>query len=109
MIEVNWSGQYPNKCRGEWTLKIDGEDVSDKIPKKLRNQPMGTYGTYKKCVYSGNKVSSKWYSDGLEVEEWIEQNNYWLKNIVNNYALKMNIYAKFQEKDFRQGQCGGCI
>lgn len=32
-VEANWSGSYSCLCSGEWTLFIDGKDVSDKIPK----------------------------------------------------------------------------
>ena len=45
-VEANWSGSYPNLCRGEWTLLIDGKNVSDKIPKDLRNEPMNTKSVY---------------------------------------------------------------
>lgn len=33
MVEAKWSGLYPCLCSGEWTLKVNGKDVSDKIPK----------------------------------------------------------------------------
>ena len=36
-VEAKWSGSYPWLCSGEWTLFIDGKDMSDKIPKELRN------------------------------------------------------------------------
>ena len=37
-VEAKWSGSYPNLCSGEWTLFIDGKDMSDKIPKDLINE-----------------------------------------------------------------------
>jgi hypothetical protein len=46
MVEAKWSGKYPCLCFGNWTLKVDGKDVSKLIPSKLRKSPMNTYGTY---------------------------------------------------------------
>ena len=46
MVKANWSGSYPCLCHGLWTLEVDGVDVSDKIPKGIRDIHMGTYGTY---------------------------------------------------------------
>lgn len=45
-VKANWNGKYPNLCMGEWSLEIDGKDVSDKIPKDLRDKPMYTYDIY---------------------------------------------------------------
>ena len=32
MVEAKWSGEYPTLCFGEWTLNVDGKDVSLSIP-----------------------------------------------------------------------------
>ena len=37
MVVANYTGTYPNLCVGEWTLKVNGKDVSDKIPEELRS------------------------------------------------------------------------
>ena len=44
-VNAHWSGRYPTLCFGEWTLEIDGKNVSDKIPSDLINSPMNTAGT----------------------------------------------------------------
>ena len=44
-------GGYPNLCSGEWTLFIDGKDMSNKIPKDLRNEPMNTKDIYSSWRY----------------------------------------------------------
>lgn len=45
-VEANWSGSYPCLCEGEWTLFIDGKDMSNKIPEDYRNKPIYIYGYY---------------------------------------------------------------
>lgn len=35
-VEAKWSGKWPCLCYGEWTLIVDGVDVSDKIPEYLK-------------------------------------------------------------------------
>ena len=46
MVEAYWSGKYPCLCLGEWRLKVNNKDVTDKIPVSLRRGEMNTYGTY---------------------------------------------------------------
>ena len=46
MVEAYWSGKYPCLCFGEWRLKVNNKDVTDKIPVSLRKREMNTYGTY---------------------------------------------------------------
>ncbi len=84
-VEVRWSGKYPNLCMGEWTLEIDGKDVSNKIPKELRNKPMDTYNIYER-VWLGKDWSEEWerYEDGLDPLGWIKENEYWLNNITTD-------------------------
>lgn len=107
-VSANWSGGYPTLCFGEWTLEIDGENVSDKIPVDLKNSPMNTAGTYSLLV---NVITEEFkdYEDGLEADDWINENNDWLDNITKDYALKERIFYAIQEQDFRPGSCGGCI
>ena len=112
MNQVNayWSGGYPALCFGEWTLEIDGENVSDKIPADLINSPMNTAGTYSSWHFGDDWIEEfEDYKDGLEVDDWINENNYWLDNITKDYALKERIFYAIQKQDFRPGSCGGCI
>lgn len=48
MVEAYWSGKYPCLCFGEWRLKVNNKDVTDKIPISLRKREMNTYGTYQR-------------------------------------------------------------
>ena len=111
MVEARWSGEYPCLCRGEWTLKVNGKNVSDKIPDEIRkNSPMNTYGYYEEWNFDENwQVIYEGYHDGLNEEEWIEENDYWLSSITDNMKVKEEIYEAVQSEDFRQGTCGGCI
>ena len=29
-VKAKWNGRYPNFCSGQWTLIVNGTDVSDK-------------------------------------------------------------------------------
>lgn len=40
MIEAIWTGKPKSLCIGKWILKVDGRDVSDKIPDDLKRHNM---------------------------------------------------------------------
>lgn len=110
MVEASWSGKYPCYCSGQWTLKVDGKDVSDKIPESLRGHSMNTYGSYESWRFTGGwDVVWDRYSDGLTCWDWINENKYWLKEISDNEDVWVCIYNEINSHDFRNGQCGGCI
>ena len=111
MIKVEWTGVSPTLCMGNWHIFIDGVDYSDKIPEKLRRESMKTYGKYSKWHFDSSTPYEVWetYKDGLDEEDWIEENNYWLSTITNDYNIKCGIYRAIQEQDWRFNSCGGCI
>ena len=109
IVKAKWSGSYPCLCFGKWTLIVDGNDVSNKIPKKLRESSMNTYGTYQSWHFEDWLEVFEDYSDGLNCEDWIRENDYWLKEITDNNDTKILIYNAINEQDFRIGSCGGCI
>lgn len=109
MVEANWSGSYPCLCFGEWTLKVNGKDVSKKIPDNLRKSSMNTFGTYQSWHFEDWMEVFEDYEDGLDCEAWIEKNDEWLSEITKDYSIKEQIFAAIQSKDFRSGSCGGCI
>lgn len=106
MIEAIWTGEYPCFCRGEWKLKIDGEDVSHMIPDECRHSPMGTKGTYRSW-YFDDDYSEQFedYVDGYNFECWVDHNPW----VLDLPADALSIYLEFQLNDWRRGQCGGCI
>lgn len=109
-VEANWSGDYPNLCRGEWTLFIDGKNMSNKIPKDLRNKPMNTNGVYSSWRFRNDwRVEWDNYEDGLERKDWIEENKEWLDKITTDKCEQEGIYCAFQLNDWRHESCGGCI
>ena len=109
-VEAKWSGGYPCLCYGEWTLFIDGKDMSDKIPKDLRNESMNTNGVYLSWHFESDwEVEWNDYEDGLEREDWIKENKEWLDNITTDKCEQEDIYYAFQLNDWRHGSCGGCI
>lgn len=110
MVEANWSGTPPCLCWGQWTLKINGIDVTDKIPKKLRGSSMNTYGIYQKWSLDKSFIEHcETYEDGLNLQEWIQHNKYWLDTITDDYNIQKEIFLAIQKKDFRMESCGGCI
>lgn len=109
MIEANWSGEWPCLCHGEWTLIMNGKDVSDKIPKNLRTSSMNTYGTYSSLHFENWQEVFEEYNDGLRCEEWIQENKAWLNEISEDLEIQREIYEVISKQDFREGSCGGCI
>lgn len=109
MVEAKWSGSYPCLCFGKWTLIVNGEDVSDKIPEELRDSSMNTYGTYQSWHFENWMEVFEDYISGLDCEDWIEENKEWLNNITTDLEVQKEIYYAINSQDFRSGSCGGCI
>lgn len=110
MVEAKWSGRYPCLCSGEWTLKVDGVDVSKKIPKDLRTSSMNTYGTYQSWHFNEDYIEEfEDYQDGLKCSTWIDENKGWLDSISTDREIQKEIYYAINSEDFRSGSCGGCI
>lgn len=105
-----WTGRWPTLCRGTWRLFKDDKDISDMIPNVFRDQNMKTYGTYRRVSLdrSWNEVTEE-YTDGLEADEWINTNLWWLNSITKDPAEQAQIFKAFQEADFRRDSCGGCL
>ena len=109
-VIVNWSGEYPCLCSGEWSLIIDGVNFSHLIPENLRNEEMRTLNTYSHWKFNDDFLEEwEYYPDGLPCYEWIEANKYWLDQITEDTEILIAIYEAINEKDWRHGQCGGCI
>lgn len=109
MVEAKWSGSYPCLCHGEWTLIVNGKNVSDLIPNELRHNEMNTFGTYQSWHFENWLEVFEDYKDGLKCDEWIVENKYWLDTITNDINVQTEIFYAISEEDFRHGSCGGCI
>ena len=110
VVEASWSGSFPNLCSGEWTLIVNGKDVSAHIPDNLRYSEMNTFGSYSYWSFDEN-YSEYWndYEDGLHESEWIEENQDWLASITVDKEVQREIFAAISDADWRHGSCGGCI
>ena len=49
------------------------------------------------------------YEDGLDIDEWIDQNREWLEAITLNEEVWDDIFFAFQAEDWRFQECGGCV
>lgn len=109
-VEAEWTGSYPNLCSGQWILKVNNKDVSHLIPNDLRTSSMDTYGEYGTWYFTSDwDIGWNYYKDGLNCENWIEDNKSWLDKISTDLSVQRDIYYKISSEDFRCGSCGGCI
>ncbi len=109
MVTAYWSGSYPCLCYGEWTLQVNGNDVSHLIPEDLKNGSMNTYGEYQSWHFEDWIEMFESYCDGLACNEWIDENKYWIDVITTDMETQEEIFYAIQKEDFRPGSCGGCI
>lgn len=109
MFKVEWTGSYPCLCHGEWKIYKNGRDVSECIPQEKRGEPMNTYNEYSRWYFTDDwDEETEYYYDGLEVEDWIE-NNSWINKICDAKTEKEELYKAINNEDWREGSCGGCI
>lgn len=106
MVNVEWTGRYPCLCSGRWILKIDDNDYSELVP--FGCNPANTYGTYEEWHFEDWEEVFEGYEDGLEEDDWIEENKEWLDKLPDgtNYH---EVFIAFVDQDWRHGSCGGCI
>lgn len=107
-VEAEWNIKAM-PCCGEWTLKVNGKDVSDKIPEGLKQNYMKTRKEYKEWYFDENYLMA-WrnYEDGLDCEDWIDINGYWLNKIVADKNIQKCIFHAINEEDWRYNSCGKC-
>lgn len=104
-----WTGGWPALCCGEWVLYIEGKNVTNKIPEELRTSSMNTLGKYQTWHFENWEEVWNSYTDGLDRDSWIAENDYWLSTITPDRTLKEEIYEAIQAEDWRHNSCGGCI
>ena len=104
---TTWSGSFPNLCSGEWVLYRDGTLVDTDIP--FQGSDAETFGEYATWSF-GRDWDEQWdhYEEGFECDEWCERYADWLATIAPEDEWG-DIYAAFQENDWRHKSCGGCI
>ncbi len=109
-FKATWSGKYPCLCVGEWTLYLDGVDVSDVIPQILRISPMGTRKEYAAVRFDENcNETYEYYWDGLSAKKWIRKNLYWVTKICKTWGEAFELYHAINDADWRHSSCGGCL
>ena len=105
--KAEWTGKYPNHCSGEWHLYCNGTELQ--LPESVKYKSMETYGGHSRFYFTGNwEVEWENYEDGLELHDWIKENQEWLNKIAESEDFEA-IYWAFNEHDWRHGECGGCI
>jgi len=109
-FEAAWSGKFPNHCSGRWTLTMNGQNITCFVPKEMRTEPMGTFGSYLRCGLDENwEEYAVEYEDGMRKEDWIKKNHEWMSHISPRPEDWDSIYEAFNKEDWRYGCCGGCI
>ena len=115
MINVNvvWTGEWPRKCKGRWIFEVDGKDYRYLLP--FANDdgvdlPADTFGTYE-CWNMDSEGERLWLhtENGLDIEDWIDQNREWLEVITPHENDWDDIFYAFQNADWRFKECGGCV
>ena len=109
-IDVEWTGSYPNLCRGRWNIEINGKKLSG-----LGTDHMNTYGNFGAWHFEDWSEVWEYYNDGLSFEEW-------KCNLPNNLEISIKLagfkitdelletlYRAISTADWRSLSCGGCI
>ena len=105
--EACWDGDFPNHCRGTWHLYKNGEEVKTEIP--FQGKPAGTYGTYATWDFDED-YHEQWEhcESGMNCNDWCNEYHRWLSTIAPEEEWTQ-IFAAFQDQDWRHHTCGGCI
>ena len=114
MFKVNWTGSYPNRCRGVWEMWYN--DTKLVVPKELVSEHMSTYGSFHTWNF-GTNYEEEWeeYEDGLVFDEWIENNKAWVTKMLSDAGIPTTpemleqLYIEIQSKDWRHNSWGGCV
>lgn len=112
-VRVEWTGDWPRKCKGRWIFEVDGKDYRYLLP--FANDdgfdlPADTAGTYE-CWDMDPEGEREWYhfENGLDIDDWIDQNRDWLLVITPHEEVWDDIFYAFQAVDWRFKECGGCV
>lgn len=83
---ISYDGEFPNLCRGELVLKIDGEIVR-----------------LDRCLCSGGSV---WFDS-----DWMEhiETGEWTVNVPEKYEYLENEITEVVNENVPYGCCGGCV
>ena len=112
-FSAEWTGGWPALCHGDWIIMYN-DDVFD-IPDDKSTSDMNTYGEYSKWHFEDWMEVWEDYTEGLQFEEWIKENEDWIipnferLNIEQTQENFKELYDVISEQDFRSGSCGGCI
>jgi hypothetical protein len=108
-IDVEWTGSYPNLCRGSWIISINGIKLAG-----LGNGPMNTYGEYDIWSFAED-WGEEWgtYTDGESWGNCLPNNLEMSLKLAgfdpNDSELIEQLYKAVQQHDWRHNSCGGCI
>jgi len=128
IINVNWTGGYPNLCSGHWVFKVNGNYLPsecDKYGKPIdkyeyghwMTEHLGISGTYSAWEF-GDNYEEHWnnYHDGITEQDFLLSDKF--KKIVellelNGFTLTEEstklLILGIEQRDWRSGSCGGCI
>ena len=112
-VRVEWTGEWPRKCKGRWIFEVDGKDYRYLLP--FANDdgvdlPADTFGEHELWDIDANG-DREWfkYENGLDIDCWIDQNREWLTIITPHEDDWDYMFNAFQENDWRFKECAGCL
>lgn len=88
-----------------WFLTVDGNDYSELIPDRDDRHEISTKGFVEDWVYDGEDENYTELDEGLDQDEWIEENLEWLSKISMNLRILRKIYEAFQEAEWGENAC----
>jgi hypothetical protein len=104
--EANWVTNGRRLCCGKWIIRRNGVDVSELIPKSLREDHMNTHKQYD-VWYFTESYDEGWgcYFTGLTAKKWVRKNHYWISKICSNREEEFQLYHAINAADWRHWSC----
>lgn len=110
-VKAEWTGGYPNLCRGEWIILVDGIKLSG-----IGSDHFDTYGDFESWSFDDNwSECFESYTSGAFFHEWKQNHPNGLIESLIRHGMNINdellesIYKAVSEHDWRNSSCGGCI
>jgi hypothetical protein len=105
---ARWTASGNNLCLGQWEIRYQGRLLN--LDSARRDKDMGTYG-----IFSYIFPDDEDLAEGLREDDWILENVEWLTELFIAHDIPVDeahmrwLYQAINPRDWRCGNCGGCI